>query len=66
MLQEDTHAEVVDCVAIKLGLQRLGWIFTDLLAEDVRKGTVKYLRHKVCCFVTLSWDMVKRIGFIIV
>lgn len=52
MLQEDTHAEVVDCVAIKLGLQRLGWIFTDLLAEDVRKGTVKYLRHKDTYFLT--------------
>ncbi|GAV04747.1 hypothetical protein RvY_14979 [Ramazzottius varieornatus] len=52
MLQEDTHAEVVDCVAMKLGLRRVGWIFTDLLAEDVRKGTVKYLRNKDTYFLT--------------
>lgn len=47
-LRDDPHAEVVDCVASKMGLRRVGWIFTDLLAEDVRAGTVRYLRHKVC------------------
>ncbi|OQV20703.1 Nuclear protein localization protein 4-like protein [Hypsibius exemplaris] len=51
-LREDPHSEVVDCVASKMGLKRVGWIFTDLVAEDDRVGTVKYLRHKDTYFLT--------------
>lgn len=26
---------------------KVGWIFTDLVSEDTRKGTVRYSRNKV-------------------
>ena len=40
----DPNEAAVDKLASDLGLQKVGWIFTDLLAEDVTKGTVKHLR----------------------
>uniref|UniRef100_A0A8B9PK22 Nuclear protein localization protein 4 homolog n=1 Tax=Apteryx owenii TaxID=8824 RepID=A0A8B9PK22_APTOW len=43
---EDPKAEVVDEIASKLGLRKVGWIFTDLVSEDTRKGTVRYSRNK--------------------
>ncbi|KFW79238.1 Nuclear protein localization protein 4, partial [Manacus vitellinus] len=43
---EDPKAEVVDEIAAKLGLRKVGWIFTDLVSEDTRKGTVRYSRNK--------------------
>lgn len=30
-----------------LPLLQVGWIFTDLVSEDTRKGTVRYSRNKV-------------------
>lgn len=40
---------------------KVGWIFTDLVSEDTRKGTVRYSRNKVrrrqeCC---LARDLIK-------
>lgn len=32
-------------MAQHLGLVRVGWIFTDLIADDVQKGTVKHVRN---------------------
>lgn len=32
-------------MAAALGLRRVGWIFTDLLPDDVQKGTVKHTRN---------------------
>ncbi|KAM6111235.1 LOW QUALITY PROTEIN: nuclear protein localization protein 4 homolog [Pterocles gutturalis] len=43
---DDPKAEVVDEIAAKLGLRKVGWIFTDLVSEDTRKGTVRYSRNK--------------------
>lgn len=40
----DDKINVVDEVAAALGLQRVGWIFTDLIPEDVSTGTVKHIR----------------------
>lgn len=40
-LLTDERQAVVDEVAQKLGLKRVGWIFTDLIAEDLQKGTVR-------------------------
>lgn len=42
-LLEDPKAEIVQRLADALGLCRVGWIFTDLLAES--GGKVKYTRH---------------------
>ncbi|XP_025602595.2 nuclear protein localization protein 4 homolog isoform X4 [Athalia rosae] len=44
-LLPDPRQELVDELARILGLQRVGWIFTDLIADDVQKGTVKHVRN---------------------
>lgn len=44
-LLPDDRQELVDQLAAALGLQKVGWIFTDLLPEDVQKGTVKNTRN---------------------
>uniref|UniRef100_A0A8D0VH12 Nuclear protein localization protein 4 homolog n=1 Tax=Sus scrofa TaxID=9823 RepID=A0A8D0VH12_PIG len=51
-LLEDPKAEVVDEIAAKLGLRKVGWIFTDLVSEDARKGTVRYSRNKDTYFLS--------------
>lgn len=40
----DEKLDTVHQLAASLGLKCVGWIFTDLIPEDVSKGTVKYLR----------------------
>ncbi|XP_077980662.1 nuclear protein localization protein 4 homolog [Glandiceps talaboti] len=49
---EDPQAVVVDRIASKLGLRKVGWIFTDLLAEDLRLGTVKHVRNMDAHFLS--------------
>lgn len=51
-LLPDEKEEVVEHLAQGLGLRRVGWIFTDLLAEDVQKGTVKYTRNGTTYFLS--------------
>lgn len=51
-LLSDPVEAIVDKLAADLGLQKVGWIFTDLVAEDVRKGTVKHLRDINTHFLT--------------
>jgi len=46
-LQEDPYEEVISEITNKLGLSRIGWIFTDLVADDLEKGTVKHFRGNV-------------------
>lgn len=43
-LLDDERADEIDEVAAKLGLRKVGWIFTDLIPEDAAKGTVKQIR----------------------
>uniref|UniRef100_A0A8C6T384 Nuclear protein localization protein 4 homolog n=1 Tax=Neogobius melanostomus TaxID=47308 RepID=A0A8C6T384_9GOBI len=45
-LLEDPKAVAVDEIAAKLGLCKVGWIFTDLVSEDTRIGTVRYSRNQ--------------------
>jgi len=45
LLLPDKNASAVDYIATHLGLKRIGWIFTDLIPEDIQKGTVKQLRN---------------------
>uniref|UniRef100_A0A8C1R9B4 Nuclear protein localization protein 4 homolog n=1 Tax=Cyprinus carpio TaxID=7962 RepID=A0A8C1R9B4_CYPCA len=51
-LIEDPKAEAVEEIAAKLGLRKVGWIFTDLLSEDTRIGTVRYTRNKDSFFLS--------------
>ncbi|XP_077294735.1 nuclear protein localization 4 isoform X2 [Arctopsyche grandis] len=48
----DDRKGVVDEIAKKLGLTCVGWIFTDLLSEDVAKGTVQHIRGIESHFLT--------------
>ncbi|EEB11784.1 nuclear protein localization, putative [Pediculus humanus corporis] len=41
----DDREQIVEELAQHLGLVRVGWIFTDLIADDVQKGTVKHVRN---------------------
>ncbi|XP_073976904.1 nuclear protein localization 4 isoform X2 [Rhodnius prolixus] len=40
----DERESLVDEIAHQLGLTRVGWIFTDLIADNTQKGTVKHIR----------------------
>ncbi|XP_035743841.1 nuclear protein localization protein 4 homolog isoform X2 [Vespa mandarinia] len=44
-LLPDEKETLVDELARSLNLKRIGWIFTDLIADDVKKGTVKHVRN---------------------
>lgn len=44
-LLPDPKEEVLEELARRLGLRRVGWLFTDLLPEDVASGTVKHIRY---------------------
>ncbi|KAK6643250.1 hypothetical protein RUM43_004755 [Polyplax serrata] len=41
----DDREQIVEELARHLGLVRVGWIFTDLIADDIQKGTVKHVRN---------------------
>lgn len=43
-LQPDPREPLLEELARRLGLLRVGWIFTDLLPLDVATGTVKHIR----------------------
>lgn len=43
-LLPDPKAAAVEAIASQLGLQKVGWIFTDLVPLDRQKGTVKCVR----------------------
>ncbi|XP_028674159.1 nuclear protein localization protein 4 homolog [Erpetoichthys calabaricus] len=51
-LLEDPKADAVEEIAAKLGLRKVGWIFTDLVSEDTRIGTVRYSRNKDSYFLS--------------
>ena len=42
---EDPLAPAAQDLAASLGLVPVGWLFTDLEAEDLSAGTVKYKRY---------------------
>lgn len=51
-LLDDERGKEVDDLANKLGLRKVGWIFTDLISEDGGLGTVKHLRGIDTHFLT--------------
>lgn len=46
-LLEDPQEEAIHRLTLRLGLVPVGWIFTDLVADDLTKGTVKNFRGNV-------------------
>lgn len=46
-LLEDERNALVESIATKLGLRRVGWIFTDLVPLDVSTGSVKNYRGNI-------------------
>ncbi|XP_011497718.1 PREDICTED: nuclear protein localization protein 4 homolog isoform X2 [Ceratosolen solmsi marchali] len=44
LLSDDKETQI-DELAQSLNLKKVGWIFTDLIADDVKKGTVKHVRN---------------------
>nr|SVE87366.1 EOG090X05T8 [Daphnia similis] len=51
-LLPDSRQSLVDRLAAKLGLSCIGWIFTDLVAEDISKGTVRNFRNAETHFLS--------------
>ena len=49
-LLDDERDAAVNHVASELGLRCVGWIFTDLIAEDLSKGTVKHFRGNLVSY----------------
>lgn len=43
-LRPDADAALATALAARLGLRRVGWLFTDLLPLDLARGTVRHLR----------------------
>lgn len=57
MLLPDEKETQVDELAQSLGLKKVGWIFTDLIADDIKKGTVSYenfFSNDKICVIHLS------------
>ena len=52
LILPDPRGEMVETIASQLGLQKVGWIFTDLLPLDRTRGTVKHLRHSDTYFLS--------------
>lgn len=52
-LPDEAEAEVNE-LAAALGLQKVGWIFTDLLSDNVAQGTVKQVRGIETHFLTAN------------
>jgi nuclear protein localization family protein 4 len=48
-LLEDPQEEAIHRLTLRLGLVPVGWIFTDLVADDLTTGTVKNFRGNVVC-----------------
>ncbi|KAL0108495.1 hypothetical protein PUN28_015203 [Cardiocondyla obscurior] len=44
-LLPDEKEALVEELGRTLNLRRVGWIFTDLIADDIKKGTVKHVRN---------------------
>ena len=54
-MHEDPHERLVDELAAELGLRRIGWVFTDLVAKDLTKGTVRHSRGNLVCVFCLAY-----------
>ena len=50
--QSDAAEKTVNHIAEKLGLRRVGWIVTDLIAEEQSKGTVRNTRNAETYFLS--------------
>lgn len=62
-LLEDPLESQVNRVAEAVGIRPVGWIFTDLLAEDLSKGTVKHFRGNIVSNTILFYGVIERLRF---
>lgn len=62
-LLEDPLESQVNRVAEAVGIRPVGWIFTDLLAEDLSKGTVKHFRGNIVSYTILFYGVIERLRF---
>lgn len=51
-LLADERGDEIDELAAKLGLRKVGWIFTDLISDNAGMGTVKHIRGIDTHFLT--------------
>ncbi|XP_076809841.1 nuclear protein localization protein 4 homolog [Clavelina lepadiformis] len=52
VFHDNPHEEIVDHVAHELGLTKIGWVITDLIAENNSTGTVKNTRNMDTYFLS--------------
>lgn len=64
-LLDDDKEDLVNNVAEQLGLCPIGWIFTDLIADDLKKATVKHFRGNSVSNNNLSFLVITSILFIL-
>ena len=62
-LLEDVNEAAVEAVANKLGLRRVGWIFTDLVA-DSSTGNVKHFRGNIVSPLQAATIVCYRLTFL--
>jgi len=60
---DDEAIDVVEGIAANLGLRRVGWIFTDLVAQDLKKGTVKHFRGNISSHFLSSEECIMAADF---
>lgn len=57
---EDPQEEAIHRLTLRLGLVPVGWIFTDLVADDLTTGTVKNFRGNVVCYCNICCITTKK------
>ncbi|XP_067672107.1 nuclear protein localization protein 4 homolog [Haliotis asinina] len=62
-LLPDENEAIINEVAEKLGVKPVGWIFSDLVAEDLTKGTVKNFRGNMDAHFLSSEECIMAADF---
>lgn len=71
LIWPDPNEAKIDSLCKKLGLKRVGWIFTDLMNDESQKGPVKHFRGSVntyyltadeCCAAGYLQNMYRNVS----
>lgn len=54
----------MDELAHLLNLKKVGWIFTDLIADDVKRGTVNLSTINISCLKVKCISLINSISFV--